>query len=90
MKPRKLNTRPDHLSRVTNGEDPTNLEDTFLDTHLFSVHITDDYFADIIEYLSIGTVPQEFNTMKRKNLVVRESDYELIVGKLYKMGQTKS
>jgi hypothetical protein len=29
VKPRKLNVGPDHLSRVTNGEEPTNLEDKF-------------------------------------------------------------
>jgi hypothetical protein len=33
----KLNAGPDHLSRVTNGEEPTNLEDNFLDAQLFSV-----------------------------------------------------
>jgi hypothetical protein len=27
----KLNARPDQLSRVTNGEEPTSLEDNFLD-----------------------------------------------------------
>jgi hypothetical protein len=31
VKPGKLNAGPDHLSRVTNGEDPTNLEDNFHD-----------------------------------------------------------
>jgi hypothetical protein len=31
VKPRKLNAGPNHLSRVTNGEEPTNLEDNFLD-----------------------------------------------------------
>jgi hypothetical protein len=29
VKTGKLNARPDHLSRVTNGEEPTNLEDKF-------------------------------------------------------------
>jgi hypothetical protein len=29
--PGKLNIGPDHLSRITNGEEPTNLEDKFLD-----------------------------------------------------------
>jgi hypothetical protein len=57
VKPGKLNARPYHLSRVTNGEEPTNLEDTFHDVQLFSVQIADDYFADIIEYLSTGTAP---------------------------------
>jgi hypothetical protein len=31
VKPGKLNARPDHLSRVTNGEESTNLEDKFTD-----------------------------------------------------------
>jgi hypothetical protein len=29
VKPGKLNVGLDHLSRVTNGEEPTNLEDNF-------------------------------------------------------------
>jgi hypothetical protein len=37
VKPRKLNAGHDHLSRVTNGEEPTNLEDKFPDAQLFSV-----------------------------------------------------
>jgi hypothetical protein len=31
-------------------------------------------------------VPQEFNTVQQKNLVVRVVDYQLIAGHLYKMG----
>jgi hypothetical protein len=38
----KLNAGPDHLSRVTNGEEPMNLEDKFLDAQLFSVQIVDE------------------------------------------------
>jgi hypothetical protein len=44
----KLNAGPDHLSMVTNGEEPTNLEDNFPDAHLFSIQIVDDHFAEII------------------------------------------
>jgi hypothetical protein len=62
VKPGKLNAGPDHLSRVTNGEEPTNLEDNFLDAQLFSVQVDDEYFVDIIEYLSIGTVPKKIST----------------------------
>ena len=62
VKPGKLNARPNHMSRITNGEEPMNLEDNFLDAQLFSVQVVDEYFADIIEYLSIGTEHQEFNT----------------------------
>jgi hypothetical protein len=57
VKPEKLNAGSDHLSRVTNGEEPMNLEDNFPDAHLFSVQIVDDYFIEIIQYLSTGTAP---------------------------------
>ena len=50
------------MSRVTNGEEPTNLEDNFLDAQLFSVQIVDDYVAEIIQYLSRGIVLQEYTT----------------------------
>jgi hypothetical protein len=82
----KLNIGPDHMSRVTNGEETTNLEDNFPNAQLFSVQVADEYFADIIEYLSTGTAPLEFITMQRKNMVVRVSYYQLIVGHLYNMG----
>jgi hypothetical protein len=57
VKSGKLNARPDRLSRVTNGEEPINLEDNFLDAQLFSIQVVDEYFVDIIEYLSIETAP---------------------------------
>jgi hypothetical protein len=57
-----------------------------LDAQLFSVQIADEYFVDIIQYLSTGTTPQEYNTAQKKNLVVCAVDYQLIAGHLYKMG----
>ena len=62
VKPGKLNAGPDHLSRVTNGEEPMNLEDNFPDAQLFSTQIVDDYFTEIIQYLSTGIVTQEYAT----------------------------
>jgi hypothetical protein len=58
----KMKERPEHLSRVMNEEEPTNLEDNFSDAQLFSFQIDDEYFADIIQYLSTRTVPHEYNT----------------------------
>jgi hypothetical protein len=86
VKPGKLNGRPNHLSRVTNREEPTNLEDNFPDAQLFSVQIVDKYFVDIIQYLSMGTVPREYNTAQKKILVIWAADYHLITGNLYKLG----
>jgi hypothetical protein len=84
VNPRKMNVGPDRLSRVTNGEEPTNLEDNFPDAQLFSVQVVDEYFIDIIEYLSTRVVPRDFSTARKKNLVVRAADYQLIAGHLYK------
>jgi hypothetical protein len=75
VKPARLNGGPDHLSRITNGEEPSTLEDNFPDAQLVLVHIADEYFADTIEFLSIGFTPKEFNTAQKKNLVVRVADY---------------
>jgi hypothetical protein len=86
VNPRRLNGRLDHLSRITNGEKPSNLEDKFPNAQLFSVKIVDEYFVDIIEFSSIIFAPREFTTAQKKNLVVRDVDYQLIVGHLYKIG----
>jgi hypothetical protein len=58
VKPGNLNAGIDHLSRITNREETTNLEENFSDAQLFSVQVANEYFTDIIQYLSIGTVPQ--------------------------------
>jgi hypothetical protein len=52
-----------------------NLEDNFPEVKLFSIQMDDEYFVDIIQYLSTGTAPQEYNTVQKKNLVVRTADY---------------
>jgi hypothetical protein len=63
VKLEKLNVGPDNLSRITNGEEPTNLDYNFPDAQLFSVQVANEYFADIIQNLSTKTAPQEFNTV---------------------------
>jgi hypothetical protein len=86
VKPQKLNVGPDHLSRITNGQEPTNLEDNFPDAHLFSVHVDDEYFTDVIEFLSTVVAPKEFSIAQKKNMVVIVVDYQLIAHHLYKLG----
>jgi hypothetical protein len=81
----KLNAGPDHLSWVTNGEEPMSLEDNFPDAQLFSVQIVDDHFAEIIQYLSTGIAPQYYTTAQKRNLVVHATIYQLITRHLYKM-----
>jgi hypothetical protein len=61
-----MNVGLDHLSRITNGEEPKNLEENFPDANLFSVQISDDYFADIVGFLSTGMSPKEFIVSQKK------------------------
>jgi hypothetical protein len=86
VKLEKLNAGHDHLSRVTNGEEPTNLEYNFPDVKQFLVHVVDEYFSNIIELLSTGVAPQYFSTVQNKNMVVIVANYQLISIHLYKMG----
>jgi hypothetical protein len=48
VNPGILNVGPDHLSRITNGEEHSNLEDNFPYAKIFLVQIVDEYFSDII------------------------------------------
>jgi hypothetical protein len=82
VKPGKLNAGVDHLSRITNGEEPKNFKENFLDSNLFSVQIANDYFADIVGFFSMGMAPKEFTVVQKKKLVVCIVDYHLIVGHL--------
>jgi len=52
VKPGKLNGGRDHLSRITDGKEPRNLEENFPDANLFCVQIADDYFVDIVGFFS--------------------------------------
>ena len=53
---------------------------------MFSIHIADVYFADIIEFLTTSTAPAEYSTKKKKQLVVKATNFTIIVGQLYKLG----
>jgi hypothetical protein len=57
VKPEKLNVGTNHLLRILSGEYASNLDDNFLDAQLFAVKMVDDYFSDIVQFLSIGMDP---------------------------------
>jgi hypothetical protein len=86
VKPGKLNAGPDHLSCILSGEDAGNLDDNFPDAQLFAVRMVDDYFSDIIQFLSTCMAPSEMTVAQKKQLVVKATDYQLIAGNLYKLG----
>ena len=58
MKPGRLNARPNHLSRIENGKEPTNLDEGFLDVKIFTMRVVDKHFVDIIQFMSTGVSPE--------------------------------
>ena len=86
MNPGCLNEGPDHLSWIDSGEEPSNLEDNLPDASLFSIQIADEYYANIIQFLTTGVSPDEFTKQQKKQLVVKAADFTLIAGNLYKLG----
>ena len=86
MNPGRLNAGPNHLSHVENGEEPTNIDDGLPDAQLLPIAITDDHYASIIQFLATGVAPEDMSTSQKKQLVLKASDFQLIVGHLYKLG----
>ena len=85
-KPERLNVGPDHLSRLETRDNEGSLNDQLPDADLFRVEAIPDYLADIATYLTTGQCPQHYTPIKKRQLVVRVADYQLIVGQLYKLG----
>ena len=56
------------------------------DAQLFSIQITNEYYVDIIHFLTTGWAPVEFTKQQKKQLVVKAADFTLIIGHLYKLG----
>ena len=62
VRPGKSNLRADHLSRITNGEDPVGVDDELLEATLFQVETAPKWAKHIIRLLSIDfqANPQDF------------------------------
>jgi hypothetical protein len=86
VNPGRMNKGPDHLSRLEHGKEPTSLDDTLPDAHFFCIRKIDDQFSEIVQFLSTGMTPHEYIVIQKKQLVVRTAYFQLIAGKLYKMG----
>ena len=65
------NVIADHLSRVERNkveEEETGQTENFLDEQLFQLSFQLPWYADIMNYLSCGVVPQELSYQQRKKL----------------------
>ena len=52
---------------------------------MFSIHIVDEYYTNIIHFLTTGWAPAKFSKQQKKQLVVKAVDFTLIAGHLYKL-----
>jgi hypothetical protein len=59
VKPRMLNAGTDHLLHILSGEDVGNLDDNLPNAQLFIVKMVDDYFLDIVQFLSTRMAPSD-------------------------------
>ena len=78
FKPGRLNLGLDHLSRLESGEEPTSLDEGLPDAQLFSIQMVDDYFQDIVQYLSTGFAPFEMKIkilLAEKGILLIKSNY---------------
>ena len=86
VKPYRFNASPHHLSRIETGEGPTNIEDGLSDLQLFRIDMADDYYDQIIQFLATRVASEYFSTSQKKKLVLKASNFQFILGKLYKLG----
>ena len=77
---------PDHLLRIETGEEPTNIDDGFLDVQLSVIKVVVEDLPDIINFFTIGRVPEECIVQQKKELVARVVDFTIIFGQFYKLG----
>ena len=65
------NVIADHLSRVEQNEtekEEAELTENFPDEQLFKVSFQIPWYADIVNYLACGVVPQEFSYQQKTKL----------------------
>jgi hypothetical protein len=62
------------------------VDDQLPDTNILCIEAILDYLSDISLFLTTGTMSEGYSATQKRNLVVCATDYQLIVGQLYKLG----
>ena len=63
------------------------IDDEFLDAHLFRVKVVTNGLVDIVQFLHEGNSLDVLSKKKNKILAIKVAPYTLINGSLYKLGQ---
>ena len=83
----KKHANADFLSRLSKEVDPTSIDDSLLDAHLFNVDVIPIEYADVLYYLKNNTFPLEYIDKQKQQLVYKMRSYSLIGEVLYKQGR---
>ena len=67
--PSRCHANADHLSRISDELGYKQVDDDFLDAHLFNVDVTHPEYAEIIHYLDKSTFPENFSNKQKQQLV---------------------
>jgi hypothetical protein len=86
VKPEKCNVGPNQLSRLESGESGRAIDDYLPDAYLFWVEAILECLEEITVLLSTRSFPNIYSITQKFPMVVRETNYQLIAGKLYKLG----
>ena len=84
-KPSKTHRVADALSSNEGAEPATGITDQTTDAHLFSIQT--DWTQPIIDYLQTGTFSPSMTKEARKRLAYRAIPFQVIQGKLYRLGK---
>jgi hypothetical protein len=86
IKPGRCNVGPDRLSRLESGESGREINYQLPDVELFRVEAVPECLEDIIVFLITWAYPEMYSATQKHYMVVQATKYQLIMGKLYKLG----
>ena len=85
-RPGKENLVADFFSRIQHEDGTKPVEDTFPDEHIFFVSIQTPWFADIVNYLATGKIPNHLAPHDKHRIIVQSSNYSWVNNDLFRTG----
>lgn len=82
----KDNVVPNFISHLHVLEDPTTIDDIFLDEHLFSISTQNPWYIDIVNYLTIGRTPTHISPIEHRSITDKSFKFSWIVGCIFYIG----
>ena len=71
VRPGKKHANADFLSRLSKDINPTSIDDSLPDAHLFNIDIIPAKYADVLYYLKNNTFPLEYTDKQKQRLIYK-------------------